>query len=59
MVLITVPNPDLDIRGKGGEGDRGWSLKKKLGGLRVSVWSKNKGEGRTPRAPPLEPPLAH
>ena len=25
--------------------------------LRASVWSKNKGEGRAPRAPPLDPPL--
>ena len=26
------------------------------GGLRSSVWSKNKGD-RAPRAPPLDPPL--
>ena len=27
--------------------------------LRVSVWSKNKGGPRVPRAPPLDPPLNH
>ena len=38
--VLAVPDADLEIRG----------------GLRASVWSKNKG-GRAPRAPPLDSPL--
>ena len=59
--LLTVADPDLQIRGGGGHPDleiRGRpGLKKIFSTLRASVWSKNKG-GRTPRVPPLDPPLS-
>jgi len=60
-----VPDPDLEIRGgallsrpldKKGKGGGG-TPKKLFSALRASVWSKNEGRGRTPRAPPLDPPL--
>ena len=38
--VLAVPDPDLETR---------------RGGLRASVWSKNRG--RAPRASPLDPPL--
>ena len=60
----SVANPDLQERGEPGHPDP--EIRKWKGGggrsptlfsaLRASVWSKNKG-GRTPRAPPLDPPL--
>ena len=46
---LSVPNPDLEIRGRG----EGWGLQKKF---RASVCLKIKG-GRVPRTPPLDPPL--
>ena len=50
-----MPDPDLKIRGRGwGEGP---VIKKVFSVLRASVWSKNKGERRAPRATPLDPPL--
>ena len=50
---------DTEERGGGGGLRGGWSQKKKLGGLRASVWSKNMEVGRALRAPPLDPLLAH
>ena len=44
-----MPDPDLEIRGAGGN-----LKKKKSSALRASVWSKNKGGGAG-RAPPLGP----
>ena len=44
---------DTEERGGGG------GLKKKMGGLRASGWSKNMEVGRALRAPPLDPLLAH
>ena len=44
-------HPDPEIRG-------GPGLKKIFfSALRASFWSKNKGGGRAPQAPPLDPPL--
>ena len=44
-------HPDPEIRG-------GPGLKKNFfSALRASFWSKNKGGGRAPQAPPLDPPL--
>ena len=40
--LITVPDPDLEIKGRG---NRRRSPKKLFSSLRTSVWSKNKGKG--------------
>ena len=56
-----VADPELQIRGGGGEGgDPDHEIRG--GGLKIffqpSIWSKNKGEGRAPRAPPLGPPLS-
>ena len=64
-MLLSVADPDLQIRGGGGEG--GWlghpdpeirgvgrSPKRFVSALRASFWSKNK---RGPRAPPLDPLL--
>ena len=45
-----VPDPDLEIRGV-------QSPKKFSSALWASVWSKNKGYGAPPQAPPLNPPL--
>ena len=50
---------DTEERGGGGEVERGAVSKKKMGGLRASGWSKNMEVGRAPRAPTLDPPLAH
>ena len=44
-----MPGPDLEI---GGGGEVTQTLK-------ALVWSKNKGEGRTPPAPPGDPSLAY
>ena len=46
---LSVPNPDLEIRGEGG----GVGSPKKISGLSLP---KNKG-GRVPRTPPPDPPL--
>ena len=46
-------HPDSEIM----EGDR--SQKQFFSALRASFWSKNKGEGRAPRPPPLDPPLIY
>ena len=43
-------HPDSEI--KGGPG-----LKKLFPALQASFWSKNKGGGRAPLGPPLDPPL--
>ena len=43
--LITVPDPDLEIKGGGGGGDGRRSPKKFFSAFRTSVWSKNKGKG--------------
>ena len=62
---FTVADPDLPMR-EGGGGGRSSRPRDKVGGpglqkvfsaLRASFWSKNKGEGRATRAPPLYPPL--
>ena len=48
-------HPDREIRGGGGDG----AISKNLfSALQASVWSKIKGRGPPPRAPPLDPPLA-
>ena len=59
----TVADSDLQIRG-GEQSSRPWDMgggarsqKKKISALRTSVWSKNKGGGVGPRAPPLDPPF--
>ena len=64
--MFTVPDPDLErgggegshlepyVRGRGGGG---WTPPQIFSTLRASVWSKNKGEVRGPRDPPLDPPL--
>ena len=39
------------------KGEGGWSKKKLFLALWASVWSKNKGGGQAPRAPPLDLPL--
>ena len=49
---LPVLDPDLEI--KGGEG----GLQKIFFALWASVWSKINGGGRTPGAPPLDPPLS-
>ena len=52
-----------DKRGGGGAGHPdteiigGARSQKKFFALRASVWSKNKGGARAPRAPPLDPLL--
>ena len=46
----TVGDPDLQIRGGGRGGHPDPEIFR-------PVWSKNKGGGRAPRAPPLDPPL--
>ena len=59
-----MPNPDLEIRGGGGGGDRSSRPSQKRGippqkifsALQASVWSKNRGTW-APRSPPLDPPL--
>ena len=45
-------HPDPKIR-RG----RGRPPEKFFSALRASFWSKNKGGGRVPRAPPLDPPM--
>ena len=64
-MLSVVPDPDLEIRGgaplsrlldKNGKGV-GRTAEELFSALRASVWSKNDGGGRPPRAPPLDPPL--
>ena len=47
-------HPDPAIRGGGGGGG---GLRNIFSAPRASVWSKNKGEARAPRAPPLDPTL--
>ena len=42
---------------KGAWGGRG--TKTFFSAPRASVWSKNKGGGRAPRAPPLDPPVLY
>ena len=51
--------PDLQIkgRGRGGYPDPDVRQGGVGGGPRASDWSKNKGEARAPRAPPLDPSL--
>ena len=49
-------HPDPAIRGGGG-GEGGSGLRNIFSAPRASVWSKNKGEARAPRAPPLDPSL--
>ena len=46
-------HPDREIRGGGGA-----VLKNLFSAVQASVWSKIKGRGPPPRAPPLDPPLA-
>ena len=48
-------HPDPAITGGGGGG--GGGLRNIFSAPRNSVWSKNKGEARAPRAPPLDPSL--
>ena len=52
--VLWVLDPDLDISWGGG----GWSQTKYFFALWASVWSKINGRGRTPEAPPLDPPLS-
>ena len=59
-----MADPDLQIRGGPGHpdpeisgGGGGVVSKFFFSALRASVWSKNKGDGPPPRAPPLHPPL--
>ena len=50
-------DPDRQIReGEGGGGGSGF-FNFFFPALRALVWSKNKGVGRVPPAPPLDPPL--
>ena len=42
----------------GGGGGRGAVSKNLFSAVQASVWSKIKGRGPPPRAPPLDPPLA-
>ena len=52
--VLRVLDPNLKLGG-GGEG----GLKQNIFfALWASVWSKINGGGRTPRAPPLDPPLS-
>ena len=54
----TMPDPDLEIRGRGREGGgAGGSLQNFFWDLRSSVWSKYKGRGRGGCRAPLDPPL--
>ena len=46
---------DKETGGGGGEG----TPKNFFSAFRASVWSKDKGGGRPPRAPPMEPPLVY
>ena len=61
---LTVPDPDLEIRG-GGRLSRLLDMGGARSPLKIfstprgSVWFKNNGGERTPRAPPLDPPLPH
>ena len=64
MGLIFVADPDLQIReGGGGWGGNpdpeiiGGGLKNFFSTFQASVWSKNNGEPRAPRAPLLDSPL--
>ena len=60
-----VADQDIQIKwgGEGGRSSRHWdngggpSLKKFFSAPRASVWFKNKGGARAPRAPPLDPLL--
>ena len=49
LCCYKVPDPDLEIRGGGGEG----------GDRSQKVLSKNKGWARAPRPPSRDPPLLH
>ena len=49
-IRIAMGDPDLQVRGRGGG-----HPDPEIRGV-ASVWSENKGE-RSPRAPPLDPPL--
>lgn len=53
-----LPVLDTDLREGGRGGGGGWSPKKYFFALWASVWSKINGGGRTPQAPPLDPPLS-
>ena len=54
--VLWVLDPDLDISWGGGGGG---GLKQNIFfALWASVWSKINGRGRTPEAPPLDPPLS-
>ena len=51
--VLRVLDPNLKLGGGGG------GLKQNIFfALWASVWSKINGGGRTPRAPPLDPPLS-
>ena len=57
-ISLSVPDPDLKIRGGGG-GVGGHPVPEIRGAvLGTSVWSKNKRRGQAPLAPPLDPPLS-
>ena len=59
MGLIAVADSDLQISGDGHPDPEimGGGLKNFFSTFQVSVWSKNNGEARGPRTPPLDPPL--
>ena len=47
-------------RSRPSDKEKGRSLQKiSFSAFRTSVWSKDKGGGRPPRAPPMEPPLVY
>ena len=60
--IITVPCPDLEIKGEGKKIFKKYS-KNIFSALQASVWAKDGGGGGrglgTPGAPPLDPPLHH
>ena len=58
-----MADPDLQIREEGGGGEEGGHPDPEIRGAGTGLpkkfffWSKNKGEARAPRVPPLDPPL--
>ena len=62
--MVSVADVDLQISWRGGHLDRAirgegaGSKKYFFSPPRASVWSKNEGEARAPRTPPLDPPLS-
>ena len=53
-ILGAVPDTDLEIKGGGGEAR---SPKNSFWAFWASVWSKKRGGGGTPQAPPLDLPV--